>query len=119
MAGEPTFNPPVAPSPGQGVDFSADVDEAPFGDGYTQGSAAGLNSIRRRVSLFWSKLGQADRDTIVAFFVARAGFEPFLYTLPGDTAERKWRCKVWRDSSPSRLSGRHRIEATFEEDFSN
>ncbi|OAF13939.1 hypothetical protein AXW67_18245 [Bradyrhizobium neotropicale] len=86
--------------------------EAPFGDGYTQGSPDGINNIRQVAALNWAALLDADADTIMNFFVAHKGTIPFYYALR-DGVTRKWTCKEF-----SRVSDTpNTITATFREYF--
>ena len=89
----PTFNPPLTPSPGSADKPEIKLLEADFGDGYTQATPEGLNSIRRVVSLKWDVLTIAQASQILAFFTAQQGSAPFYYTIPGEGAAVLWTCK--------------------------
>ena len=108
-----TFVPPMRPSPGTGNTPEISLRRANFGDGYTQASPAGLNHIRRVVSLRWDYLTLAEANQIEAFLVQQGGYKPFYYTLNGEATARKWTCDTWSktDGHPSKVS------ATFREDF--
>jgi phage-related protein len=64
--------------------------EANFGDGYSQRSAAGINTRRIAWSLTWENIDNADADEIVMFLDNTFGYTPFYWTAPGDTASRLW-----------------------------
>lgn len=108
-----TFTPPMRPSAGTGIASEVSLRKAPFGDGYTQASPAGLNHVRLTVTLRWDYLSLAEAMAIDTFLKARGGYEPFYYRLNGETADRKWTCSEWSitDGMPARLT------ATFREDF--
>lgn len=90
-----TFTPPKPPIVESNVTFTADVLEAKFGDGYEQTAARGLNSIAGVYSATWSSLTQSERDNIEDFFRAKLGSQAFLYTFPGESTPRKFKCKTW------------------------
>lgn len=108
-----TFNPPVSPSPGASHDYAPAVNRAEFGDGYTQSSPRGLNHVKLKIKFTWDGVVDQDMQTIIGFFDARGGTEPFWYQPHGYTAARKWTCAKWSvtDGPP------WRITADFEESF--
>ena len=61
---------------------------AQYGDGYEQRLQDGINTRGLTVTAIWGALTHADADTIVAFFEARAGVEPFTYTMPPSSRRR-------------------------------
>jgi len=89
--------------------------EAPFGDGYTQRAADGLNSTPRTYNLLWESRPDADIATIYDFLIDKLGFEYFLWTAPGDT-ERKWICKKPITKTPI-TAGYTTLKCQFEEVF--
>lgn len=91
----PVFVPIVEPSPGTSLSPEVSLHEVSFGDGYTLAAPAGLNHIRMRLTLKWDGLSKSEHDALRAFFEARKGYEPFLYTHPSDGVQRKWTCKSW------------------------
>ncbi|RKI09706.1 hypothetical protein D7Y15_23305 [Corallococcus sp. AB030] len=76
---------PFTPDYGAQADTVPRVRKAQFGEGYTQRSADGLNSVLRRWSLQFSNLSKVDADGLEAFLRARAGVESFEFVTP-DTA---------------------------------
>ena len=90
-----TFTPAQTPTVESSAAFSAAVLEAGFGEGYEQTSTAGLNSVRGTYQAVWDNLALVDLQAIEAFFAAKAGAEAFLYTFPGESTERKFKCKSW------------------------
>lgn len=110
-----TFDPPVRPSPGTSFSNKIKLREVEFGDGYTLASPAGLNHIRKQVSLKWDALSLGQVWALDAFFTGQGGNVPFYYTLHGEDTPRKWTCKEWSfsDGTPATFS------ASLEENFSN
>jgi len=113
----PIFNPSLAPDFASGVDVRVKprVLKAEFGDGYEQIAGDGLNNMPMEGTLTWSSLTTSQADAIVAFFVARQGFEAFEYTLPWESSARKWRCGEWQ-RSPAEYDT-YRVQATIKETF--
>ena len=109
-----TFSPPVDPTPGTTHGRKLNILEADFGDGYSQPTPNGLNYIRREVALQWDGLSLAQKQAIDSFMFDRGGTEPFLYTVFGETVERKWTCKDW---SAVAEAGRWRMAATLVQSF--
>lgn len=109
-----TFTPPKQPVTQSNVNFTAKTLEATFGDGYEQVVSSGLNSVSGIYSLVWDLLTLAERDTIENFFRAKKGAEAFLYTFPGESTLRKFRCKSWSRSHNGALFG---IRAELKEVF--
>jgi phage-related protein len=68
--------------------YSAQLDEQPrlrsaqFGDGYSQRSADGINSILQKWSLKFSAQTKTDAEAILGFFRAHGGVTPFEFALP-------------------------------------
>lgn len=85
----PVFTPPIPPSAGTETDFQAKILKADFGDGYTQRSADGLNNVKRSTTLAWNNLSIDEAQALEDFFVARGGWEPFIYSL-SDDVPRQW-----------------------------
>lgn len=107
-----TFVPPVMQSPGTKVTPEVKTLEAPFGDGYTQGSPDGINNIRQVASLNWQVLLDDQLQEILDFIHAHKGTIPFYYALR-DGVVRKWTCKEFTPTwdTPNTLT------ATFRESF--
>lgn len=101
-----TFIPPMRPSPGTGRGVELALNKTPFGDGYTQASPRGLNSVRRVITLKWDFLSLDEARQIENFMIARGGYQPFYYTLNGEATPRKWTCETWTvtDDHPSKVS---------------
>ena len=90
-----TFSPPVAPSQPLNLDFQPRLIKANFGDGYMQTAPDGLNPSPLTASLAWNLLTQAQQEAIDAFYRAHIGVT-FYYTLPDETAPRKWQAQSGR-----------------------
>lgn len=94
----PTFPPaPFAYGPSFPLDKTVDplILSNEFGDGYNQEVADGINNQRPQLSLSWDALSAADKNLLEAFFVERGGWQPFMWTFPGDGAQTKWKCRPW------------------------
>lgn len=89
------FNPPIRPSAGTQVRVAPKIRAASFGDGYEQRVPDGLNHIRRKVSLRWDGLTEAQKNAIENFFVERGGYKKFTYRLFGESVDRQWKCEDW------------------------
>lgn len=109
-----TFTPPKDPVVNSSVTFNADVLQAEFGDGYEQTSSAGLNSVRGTYQASWDVLTEEQRDEIEDFLSARVGAEAFLYTFPGESTERKFKCRMW---SRGHVGGLYTLRAELREVF--
>jgi phage-related protein len=90
------------------------VDKNPFGDGYTQRVAAGINNNPRRLRVTFNTRTTAEMTTIRTFLRDRGGVENFDWTPPDDTAG-KWICPEW--SRVGKRAGIHNMTAIFEEVF--
>ena len=110
----PTFYPPVNPSPGGRRNYDFKLLEAEFGDGYSQVAPRGLNHMRRKISLSWEALTQAQWEEIVGFLEERQGCEPFMYIPYGETEPMFWTCKQWDHGTNS---GVWTVSAEFVQDF--
>ena len=110
-----TFTPPIAPSPGTQVKPKIKLLKAEFGDGYTQYTPDGLNSIKRSLTLNWETLLPSQAASIVSFLTAQGGYKPFYYTPSDETTPIKWLCEVWDDKRGN--GGLRTVNATFEESF--
>lgn len=95
--------------------FSLKLHKASFGDGYTQTAPAGLNHIRRIVTLAWDVLAIEEADEITAFLKARGGYLPFYYRIPGEADSVKWTCEEWTRTAIS--GGYWSINATLRQSF--
>jgi len=103
------------PSWGLAVEETARVIRHDFGDGYSQRAANGINSIDAAVPVSWGKITLAKRDTLLAFFRAKAGHTAFYWTPPQEVAPRKWTCTKW--SYPAAAPGYVTFTAQFREEF--
>lgn len=98
-------------SPNASVDLR--FKEAQFGDGYSQRSPDGLNSVVDSWPLTFT--GEASKvDQVIAFLDARLGVEPFNWTNPRGVSGRYLASKY---SLTPLGSGVWRVGVTFERDF--
>lgn len=109
-----TFNPPRQPDQRSEVDTEFNTLEAPFGDGYEQSAPAGLNSERQTWNLSWSALTESEKDQILSFLRSQGGYKTFLWTPPGESSDKKWRCKKFKLASTGDL---YRVSASFKQQF--
>jgi phage-related protein len=97
-----TFAPTTNPSTeGSQRGVKRRVNAAQFGDGYSQRSSDGLNTSARTFTANWSQLEETEAATYEAFFDAHDA-TPFLWTLPGETVQRKF---IAGDSTMNYLDG--------------
>ncbi|RLL64288.1 phage tail protein [Paenirhodobacter hankyongi] len=97
-----TFDPSPRPSPGTGIANKVSLRTADFGDGYTLSAPAGLNHIRKQITLKWDALTRDEAFALDTFFIGQGGNVPFYFVLNGETAPRKWTCAEWSmtDAAP-------------------
>lgn len=107
---------PAGPGPSKAdPDVKVRVLEASYGDGYTQTSGDGLNTIVRSYSITWELLNASELAVYETFLEAHGGHIPFLWTPPRAAAARQWKCRNWK---PQPLSGGwSSLQATFTESF--
>ena len=78
------------------VDFKSTKDktyvvkENQFGDGYVQRTSDGLNAVRETWNNSWTNLLTAEKTTLETFFDGQGGWNPFFWTAPGDSSNKKW-----------------------------
>lgn len=102
-------------SSAQSTEFA--IREAQFGEGYSQRISIGLNSVKRTWELTWEGRDKLVVETITRFLHDRRGAESFLWTMPGETTDRKWVCQ--KLEGPNYISGGQlaNLSATFVEVF--
>ena len=111
-----TFAPPVDPSPDIGHEIEPRVLVATFGDGYTQRSADGINTLQQRYSsLSWDNVSLAEADAITDFFVARGGVEAFFWAPPDTGVTLKFRAVRW--GRFRRTAQSYRVTASMVQEF--
>lgn len=76
------------------VQRKVEGEDARFGDNYYQSITFGINPTAGTVTLSWPVIDLATMQELLTFFEGQRA-EPFLYTLPGDIAERTWMCRTW------------------------
>lgn len=74
------------------------VNNASFGDGYTQRIAMGINTIPQVWNLQFANRTQSERDGIVGFFETCGGVTSFDWTPPNASASIKVICQDWSES---------------------
>lgn len=96
---------------GQG-DIQPDVNVQKFGDGYEQRTAIGINFIKDKWSLTFTR-AREEGLAILKFLRARGALNAFTWTNPlGETGTYK--CASWK---PKSLPGGLEITADFEQVF--
>lgn len=88
-----TFTPPVAPAYPLNKQTDVRALIAPYGDGYTQRVADGINYIVEKITLQWDNLSIANADTIENFIRPLLKITYFNYTLPGEGSAKKFVCQ--------------------------
>lgn len=83
-----------------------------FGDGYTQRTGDGTNTILPTWALTFSGRSQAEYAAILAFLRVRKGVEAFYFTPPGES-QTKVICSEWK-MVPWDGGASFRISCTFE-----
>lgn len=114
----PTFTPPKAEDRPSSKDIEPRRIENEFGDGYTQRSGDGLNTMREMRAVSWSALTSAQADEIENFMRTRTGTDDaFDWTPTGELASRVFVClKLTRAGRVD--SGRHEtIQLSLREQF--
>ena len=89
----PTYN-LTAPSWEVPGDYTMNIREVKFGDGYTQRMPSGLQNMDESWNLKWDNLSPDEALAITAFFEGLQGAYPFFWTPPNSTP-RKFVCKKW------------------------
>ncbi|QIG76831.1 minor tail protein M [Rhizobium phage RHph_Y1_11] len=113
----PTFVPPFGTNtkfaPGTSEDHTPSILVNNFGDGYVQRTPDGLNHDLARLSPKFEVMTYAEAETIMAFFKARKGTEPFWFQLPGAASPQKWVCTSWSRSWDGEVT--QSVTANFQE----
>jgi phage-related protein len=107
------FNPSINPSMPLVESVSHRVNKTPFGDGYVQRAADGLNSEVEAVELVWDHANLVERDELLAFLKARGGVEPFTCTFLTSTAS--FVCEGY--SSSKNTANSYTVRAELEQVF--
>jgi len=111
----PTFVPPYEPDTQSASPNQPRINEANFGDGYSQRTRDGLNARQDKPTWHWSALSVAEYEAMDAFFGALGGADPFWWTPPDEAMPKKFVCKKWDKGFPA--GGRRSLTATFEQVF--
>ncbi|NDV20822.1 phage tail protein [Pseudodesulfovibrio sp. JC047] len=96
---------------------AARVNSLTYGDGYSQRSGDGLNSVADSISLAWPSLPKEKAAIIDDFLTERAGEKAFYWTAPRAATPQKWTCATWERTPIKNKTGWDRITATFTEAF--
>lgn len=107
-----TFLPPMQPSIESSRDTEVRTLETQFGDGYTQRSADGLNSILPKWNAVWKSLTPEEAQDIDYFFRSQGGYKAFIWQAPEEDYPQMYRCKKWQYTFSAGLV--HGITATIE-----
>jgi phage-related protein len=95
MAVSFTFTPAFHPDWGVQRQFKPRVLKAEFGDGYSQRAGDGINSNPVNISATWTNLSVDEKDYILNFFAARAGYQAFYYTYVDEASPKVYVCEEW------------------------
>lgn len=104
-----------SPAYGFTVSKTPKILEAPFGDGYSQRSARGINNNAGKWSLQFTNIADTIADAIEAFLDAHSDGASFTWTPPNDTVEIVVYCKQYSRSFPT--LGVSNISADFQQVF--
>lgn len=102
-------------SPGSSKKFQPRVLKAPFGNGYSQRGADGVNSNPITFQAVFTNLEPGEGNLLEAFLNERAGYKPFTLRIPHDAAARQWTCDTWTRDFNDPL--RETFNATLMENF--
>lgn len=73
----------------------AKVRRIDYGDGYSQRSPMGLNSMAQTWSITINPVLLEEWEALDAFFRSQGGYKAFLWTPAGETQPRKFTCETW------------------------
>jgi phage-related protein len=80
------FSAPVQPDKGLGRSTQPRLLIAPFGDGYEQRIADGINILEQNINVSFSTRPKAEIDDLVAFFESLGGISRFKFNLEDSNA---------------------------------
>lgn len=83
-----------------------------FGDGYKQSAGDGINILLPPWSVSFSARTFAEIQAMDAFLEKQGGSTTFLWTPPGSSTAKKFRCEEW---TPSWGSTSASLTATFQQ----
>lgn len=78
---------------------SPDLRKVTFG-GYTQRGPKDINGDPETWTVQWQQCRKARIQAVLDLMDERAGYKPFLWTPPGQTAPRKFICESWGEEYP-------------------
>lgn len=91
------------------------VKSSPFGDGYEQRQADGINTTKEVWTVTFSNRDISEIDDIEEFLAARGGTENFTWTPPRSGSAKKFVCRQWQRTIVT--AAVDTITATFEQVF--
>lgn len=90
------FNPSIGPSTDSTTSTSkARTLTAQLGDGYTQVTSDGINTVQETWTLQWDACSNTEMNELTTFFEAQLGYLNFQWTAPGRPLAKLWRCATW------------------------
>jgi phage-related protein len=114
---DPSFGGSATPQPDQQSSYSVKprINVVAFGDGYSQRTPDGLNTLRRVFSFSWKNIYSSQKVTIENFLIQQGGYIPFLYQPPTYSSQIQFTCAQWKfEFGEYNL---FTLTATFEENF--
>lgn len=100
------------PSYGSDVESTFKMWEAPFGDGYTQRAAIGINNVLDKWNLVFNLRQTAEKNAIRDFLRAHSGGQSFDWTPYGEASAVKVFCRSFKISADGYDT--YNITCTFE-----
>lgn len=89
--------------------------KADLGDGYTQRSGDGIQTIKEEWSVTFEALDETSANILVAFFEGLEGYQMFTWTPFRQTSAKKFICVTWQESFKG--NSLTSISATFQQVF--
>lgn len=110
------FEPKFSPETSSDMTIETNTKSVNFGDGYDMDILNGLNPHRQVWNLRWQGLRDVYRDEIKEFYLSHIN-KTFIYKIPGENKEHKWRCKANSWASAGRTAYRSDFSFSIKETF--
>lgn len=100
---------------GTDQDATPRVNEARFGDGYSQAVADGINALAMTWSLNFTYRAADETDEILGFLADHGGYDTFWWRSVVDGQPKRVLCRSWRTRQVG--PGQYQLEMRFEQRF--